>query len=56
MAEDEEWPGEQTYFTGECTCPPECPARDDRFEHTWGRCGGELPDGSDCPCEAGWEE
>lgn len=41
---------EQTYFVGQCTCGHE------REEHTWGSCDVLLPDGTNCPCEAGWEE
>lgn len=39
-----------TYFVGPCTCEHE------PEEHGWGLCGQKLPDGSFCPCEAGWEE
>jgi hypothetical protein len=41
---------QQTYFIGPCICDHE------EEEHSWGACDTELPDGSDCPCEAGWEE
>jgi hypothetical protein len=27
-----------------------------RERHSWGSCGATLPDGTKCPCEAGWEE
>lgn len=53
---------EHTYFTGTCTCPPECENYDPeegegaREYHGWGDCGGALPNGSTCPCQAGWEE
>ena len=58
MGEDED-DGDVEYvasFEGPCTCPEDCPNQDDASAHTWGECGGELPDGSDCPCEAGWVE
>lgn len=45
-----------TTFVGHCTCPENCPNFDDNLSHGWGSCGAYLPDGSDCPCEAGWEE
>lgn len=41
----DEWPEEQAYFTGECTCDHETE------EHGWGSCDVEG-----CECEAGWEE
>jgi hypothetical protein len=66
VADDEEEWEEHAYYTGTCTCPPECPNHDPdathgenwkhRDGHSWGGCGEQLPDGSECPCEAGWEE
>jgi hypothetical protein len=53
--EEEEWE-ERTYFIGPCKCPENCPNYDDNEKHSWGACDGELPDGTVCPCEAGWEE
>lgn len=47
---------ENPYFTGGCTCPPECPGYENPEVHGWGSCGEKLPNGTDCPCEAGWEE
>lgn len=39
-----------TFSRRECTC--NC----DEEEHGWGSCYNTLPDGSECPCKAGWEE
>jgi hypothetical protein len=44
MADDGEWPEEQTYFV-DCTC------EHDPEEHGWGHCDVEG-----CPCEGCWEE
>ena len=54
-SDEEDWEYSAS-FTGPCTCPPECPNYEDNDKHSWGSCDGELPDGKDCPCEAGWEE
>lgn len=56
MGWDEEAGELITYFIGPCTCPPECPNFDDPDAHSWGDCGATLPNGTECPCEAGWEE
>jgi hypothetical protein len=49
--EGEGYGEERSYFIGPCTCPPNCPSRDEPEGHTWGSCREE-----ECPCEAGWEE